>query len=84
MGRRDWEQKGGISIDELLSNASQILEDIQKLCFKKLWIFKKKIRERLILGTNFMNFTSSNKNDHEIHGDLLGFIGIVIQNGKKK
>ena len=69
MGRRDrGAKREGISIDELLSNASQIL-DIQKALFQKALDFRRKIRERLILGTNFIEFfTSSNKNDHEIHG----------------
>ena len=70
MGRRDLGAKReGISLDELISNASQILEDIQKALFQKALDFREENSRKIDSREEFYEFfTSSNKNDHEIHG----------------
>ncbi len=70
MGRRDMGAKReGISLDEFLSNTSQILEEIQNNLFQKALAFRKENTKEIDSKDEFYDFfTPSNQNQPEIHG----------------
>jgi len=70
MGRRDnGAKREGISIEELLSNASQILGDVQNKLYQRAHDFREQNTKLIDSKDEFYDFFTSSKNDQtEIHG----------------